>query len=143
MFPFVWVDNTNNKKNEIWCLILTCLKFSLLEKNHLLNIISGGGGVLYPPSLQTLGECGFAHVCMSVHPTFCFCSITEVPLKQVVCNSFTRKVKAKLTLPSFGVRIRPKKNICVFTVTCQKNLGSVGRDKFFLIFYYYYRQNRK
>ena len=24
--------------------------------------------------------------------------------------------------------IRPKKNICVFTVTCQKNLGSVGRD---------------
>jgi hypothetical protein len=23
--------------------------------------------------------------------------------------------------------IRPKKNICVFTVTCQKNLGSVGR----------------
>ena len=22
---------------------------------------------------------------------------------------------------------RPKKNICVFTVTCQKNLGSVGR----------------
>ena len=25
--------------------------------------------------------------------------------------------------------LRPKKNICVFTVTCQKNLGSVGRDK--------------
>ena len=25
-----------------------------------------------------------------------------------------------------------KKNICVFTVTCQKNLGSVGRH------YYYY-----
>ena len=22
---------------------------------------------------------------------------------------------------------RPKKKICVFTVTCQKNLGSVGR----------------
>ena len=31
-----------------------------------------------------------------------------------------------------------KKNICVFTVTCQKNLGSVG-IKFF--YYYYYRQN--
>ena len=29
--------------------------------------------------------------------------------------------------------IRPKKNICVFTVTCQKNLGSVGRDFFCLI----------
>ena len=24
--------------------------------------------------------------------------------------------------------LRPKKNICVFTVTCQKNLGSVGWD---------------
>jgi hypothetical protein len=35
--------------------------------------------------------------------------------------------------------IRPKKNICVFTATCQKNLGSVGRDYFF----FYYRQNRK
>ena len=23
---------------------------------------------------------------------------------------------------------KAKKNICVFTVTCQKNLGSVGRD---------------
>jgi hypothetical protein len=23
---------------------------------------------------------------------------------------------------------RPKKNICVFTVTCKKNLGSVGQD---------------
>ena len=31
--------------------------------------------------------------------------------------------------------IRPKKNICVFTVTCQKNLGSVGRDIFFFFFY--------
>ena len=26
-----------------------------------------------------------------------------------------------------------KKNICVFTVTCQKNLGSVGRD-YYLFF---------
>jgi hypothetical protein len=26
-----------------------------------------------------------------------------------------------------------KKNICVFTVTCQKNLGSVGRDFFIII----------
>jgi hypothetical protein len=26
---------------------------------------------------------------------------------------------------------RPKKYICVFTVTCQKNLGSVGRHYFF------------
>ena len=30
--------------------------------------------------------------------------------------------------------IRPKKNICVFTVTCQKNRGSVGRDSFFFFF---------
>ena len=37
--------------------------------------------------------------------------------------------------------IRPKKNICVFTVTCQKNQGSVG-IKFF-ISYFFYRQNRK
>ena len=27
----------------------------------------------------------------------------------------------------------PPKKICVFTVTCQKNLGSVGRDSFFFI----------
>ena len=24
-------------------------------------------------------------------------------------------------------KFRPTKNICVFTVTCQKNIGSVGR----------------
>jgi hypothetical protein len=32
----------------------------------------------------------------------------------------------------FFVNIRPKQK-CVFTVTCQKNLGSVGRDFFFFI----------
>ena len=32
-----------------------------------------------------------------------------------------------------ATNVRPKKNICVFTVTCQKNLGSVGRDLFFLL----------
>jgi hypothetical protein len=26
--------------------------------------------------------------------------------------------------------LRPKKKVCVFTVTCQRNLGSVGRDSF-------------
>ena len=36
-----------------------------------------------------------------------------------------------------GNQIRPKKNICVFTVTCQKNLGSVGIN-----FFFYYQQNR-
>ena len=36
-------------------------------------------------------------------------------------------------LKKFIFQLRPKKNICVFTVTCQKNLGSVGRDFFFLI----------
>jgi hypothetical protein len=30
-------------------------------------------------------------------------------------------------------QLRPKKNICVFTVTCQKNLGSVGQDYFFFL----------
>ena len=34
---------------------------------------------------------------------------------------------------SYCKDLRPKKNICVFTVTCQKNLGSVGRDSFFFI----------
>ena len=28
----------------------------------------------------------------------------------------------------FVNQFRPKKNKCVFTVTCQKNLGSVGQD---------------
>ena len=37
----------------------------------------------------------------------------------------------------YDLRTRPKKNICVFTVTCQKNLGSVGINYFFN-----YRQNR-
>ena len=32
-----------------------------------------------------------------------------------------------------ATNVRPKKNICVFTVTCQKNLGSVGLDYFFLL----------
>jgi hypothetical protein len=31
----------------------------------------------------------------------------------------------------FDVTMRLKKYICVFTVTCQKNLGSVGRDYFY------------
>jgi hypothetical protein len=32
------------------------------------------------------------------------------------------------------VIVRPKKNICVFTVPCQKNLGSVGINFFFFFF---------
>ena len=31
---------------------------------------------------------------------------------------------------------RPKKNICVFTVTCQKNQGSVGRDYYYFSFFF-------
>ena len=31
------------------------------------------------------------------------------------------------------VTVRPKKNICVFMVTCQKNLGSVGIENFFFL----------
>ena len=31
--------------------------------------------------------------------------------------------------------VRPSKKICVFTVTCQKNLGSVGRHSFFSSFF--------
>jgi hypothetical protein len=38
---------------------------------------------------------------------------------------------------------KAKKYICVFTVTCQKNLGSVGRDYYYFFFFFYYRQNRK
>jgi hypothetical protein len=30
--------------------------------------------------------------------------------------------------------IQAKKKICVFTVACQKNLGSVGQDSFFIFF---------
>ena len=30
--------------------------------------------------------------------------------------------------------LRPKKYICVFTVTCQKNLGSVGRSRLLFFF---------
>ena len=29
---------------------------------------------------------------------------------------------------------KAKKKICVFTVTCQKNLGSVGQDYYFFFF---------
>ena len=38
----------------------------------------------------------------------------------------------------FDVTMRPKKNICVFTVTCQKNLGSVGQDNFFFFFFFFF-----
>ena len=37
--------------------------------------------------------------------------------------------------------LRPKKNICVFTVTCQINLGLALF--FIFIFIFYYRQNQK
>jgi hypothetical protein len=33
---------------------------------------------------------------------------------------------------------RPKKNICVFTVTCQKNLGWVGRSGLFFFFFFFF-----
>jgi hypothetical protein len=39
-------------------------------------------------------------------------------------------LKSYLTVK--GKQVRPNKYICVFTVTCQKNLGSVGQDKFFI-----------
>jgi hypothetical protein len=37
------------------------------------------------------------------------------------------------------ISVEPKKNICVFTVTCQENLGSVVGIN---IFFFNYRQNR-
>jgi hypothetical protein len=40
------------------------------------------------------------------------------------------------TSERINFNVRPKKNICVFTVTCQKNLGSVGINFFFFFFYY-------
>ena len=42
---------------------------------------------------------------------------------------------------SYVVHGKVKKNICVFTVTCQKNLGLCGQHYFF--FFFYYRQSRK
>jgi hypothetical protein len=40
----------------------------------------------------------------------------------------------------YGFRLHneAKKKICVFTVACQQNLGSVGSN-----FFFYYWQNRK
>ena len=32
---------------------------------------------------------------------------------------------------------KKKKKICVFTVTCQKNLGSVGRSALLFFFFFY------
>ena len=43
-------------------------------------------------------------------------------------REFCHIAKIVICLP-----VRPKKNICVFTVTCQKNLGSVGINFFFLL----------
>jgi hypothetical protein len=39
------------------------------------------------------------------------------------------------TINPIGNSLGPKKNICVFTVTCQKNLGSVGWDKNIFFFF--------
>ena len=39
------------------------------------------------------------------------------------------------TINPIGNSLGPKKNICVFTVTCQKNLGSVGWDKNIIFFF--------
>ena len=37
----------------------------------------------------------------------------------------------------------PKKNICVFTVTCQKNLGSVGRHYIFVFYFFFFKLSAK
>ena len=64
-----------------------------------------------------------------------------LPIQNLKCLSFicsvVRHGHGLRKIPS----LRPKKKICVFTVTCQKNIGSVGRDKLFSLSYY--RQNRK
>ena len=64
--------------------------------------------------------------------------------ENVACNRWTQDqsmktllAKSSEYLPSFFEKQssqRPKKKKCVFTVTCQKNLGSVGRDYFFIFF---------
>ena len=58
--------------------------------------------------------------------------ITEILLK-VALNTITLILSYSNDKISSCSHIWPKENICVFTVTCQKNLGSVGRDSFFFL----------
>ena len=53
---------------------------------------------------------------LQAHPKFCRPPFSE--------EEMVRKTYHKL----HKLTIWPKQNICMFTVTCQKNLGSVGRD---------------
>jgi hypothetical protein len=48
--------------------------------------------------------------------------------KVFIFDYVTRKKSSIRQIDVFDCLTRPQKNICVFTVTCQKNLGSVGRD---------------
>ena len=56
--------------------------------------------------------------------------IAEILLKVVLKHQ-----KSNQNHTTQALSIRPKKNICVFTVTCQKNIGSVGRHQFFFFFF--------
>ena len=41
------------------------------------------------------------------------------------------RTRKYLSIIQYSYKVRPKKNICVFIATCQKNLGSVGINFFF------------
>ena len=56
---------------------------------------------------------------MSANPSPCF--VSSLPEVFVSIEQITRPIENKLG---------PKKNVCVFTVTCQKNLRSVGINFF-------------
>ena len=47
----------------------------------------------------------------------------HAPVLQSICES-----EQKINHIFHYFVYKAKKNICVYTVTCQKNLGSVGRD---------------
>ena len=52
-------------------------------------------------------------------------------------NCFTRRVR-EWRLQALWFNFKAKKNVCVFTVTCQKNIGSVGRHTFFFFFFFFF-----
>ena len=49
-----------------------------------------------------------------------FCILCYINGKNIM------RTRKYLSIIQYSYKVRPKKNICVFTVTCQKNLGSVG-----------------
>ena len=87
--------------------------------------------LIYKIALQTRS----CTMCLHSSHCFPFPSI-QVHLLKFIAMSFRQvqeHVSTSISIYCLGTSLRPKKNICLFKLSCQNKIGSVGR-KIFLFF---------